>query len=154
MSIFTATLLILLCMTAWLFHKRSMSPAATPAERAFRLHGEGRYEFPVVGVARHRTALERICASLQPEARTVDALLVLEDAGSSDRKMVRIAVQGLTVGYLPAELAEAYRRRLAESGHPEARSVCKARITVRTHGITGPEYAVRLDLPQKGAGNG
>jgi hypothetical protein len=62
---------------------------------------------------------------------------------------MRVEVEGLTVGYMPAELAEAYRKRLAESGYPDARSICKAKITVRTQGVSGPDYAVRLDLPQK-----
>jgi hypothetical protein len=39
---------------------------------------------------------------------------------------------------------------LAESGYPDARSICNAKISVRLHSVGGdPDYAVRLDLPQK-----
>jgi hypothetical protein len=102
-----------------------------------------------VGVGRYRSAIEKICGHDQRDPKIVDALLIPEE--SHDKKVVRVEIQGLTVGYLLPELAEAYRRRLVESGYPGARSICSAKIIVRLHSSIGgsADYAVRLDLPQK-----
>ena len=61
---------------------------------------------------------------------------------------VRVEVDGVIVGYLPAQLAKEYRQRLADAGHPQARGVCKARISARS-GMDYIDYAVRLDLPSR-----
>jgi hypothetical protein len=142
-------LLLVAGVAAWLFYKKRVDqPSPTSRPPTLRLRGGGKFESAVVGVVRFRTALEEICGADQSGPKTVDAVLV-PDAGGRDRKAVRVDVQGLTVGYLPAELAEAYHRRLSESGYPGARSICKAKIGVRTHGVSGTDYAVSLDLPQK-----
>jgi hypothetical protein len=104
-----------------------------------------------LGVARYRLALEKICGHDQREPKVVEALLVPEDADLPDKKGVRVEIQGHTVGYLPADLAKAYRKRLVESGYPGARSICNAKVIVRMHSSIGgnADYLVRLDLPQK-----
>jgi hypothetical protein len=97
-----------------------------------------------------QTALERLCGADQRDDKIVEALLVPEHDAARDRRSVRVEVEGHTVGYLPAKLAQAYRKRLLDSGYPEASSICHAKISVRLHGIGGdPDYTVRLDLPQK-----
>lgn len=142
-------LLLVAVVGAWLFYKKRNRPTPTSRQPTLRLRGGGKYESEVVGTARFRPALEKICDDTQRDAKIVEAVLVWDDGGRA-RKAVRVDVQGLTVGYLPAELAEAYHQRLAESGYPDARSICNAKISVRLHSVGGdPDYAVRLDLPQK-----
>jgi hypothetical protein len=134
---------------AWLFYKKRDRPARTSRQPTLRLKGAEKYEYAVVGTARFRPALEKICGATQRDAKIVEAVLV-SDEGGRGRKAVRVDVQGLTVGYLPAELAEAYRQRLVENGYPDARGICNAQIMVRLQTVGGdPDYAVRLDLPQK-----
>jgi HIRAN domain-containing protein len=143
--------LLVLGSAAWLFYKKTRRVASTSNHPTLRLQGGGTYEHAVLGVARYRPALEKICDVDQRDPKTVEALLVPEDANPRDKKAVRVEVQGHTVGYLPTELAEAYRTRLVESGYPGARSICKAKIIVRMHSSLGghADYSVRLDLPQK-----
>lgn len=148
MFIFSAGLVIVICVAAWFFYKKSNRFATRSGGPTLRLHGGEKYEYAIVGVARFRPALEEICDDTRRDSSTVEAVLVPDDGGR-DRKAVRVDVQGHTVGYLPAGLAEAYRKRLVESGYPNARSICKAKIIVRAQGVSGSEYAVRLDLPQK-----
>lgn len=151
MDIFIAAAVLALGVAAWLFYRKRNHAIPRSNQSTLRLRGGGKYEFAVVGVARHRPALAKLCDVDQRDAKTVEALLVPEHDAARNRKSVRVEVEGQTVGYLPTELAEAYRRRVAESGYPGARSSCNARISVRMHSVGGnPEYAVRLDLPQKG----
>lgn len=132
-------------IAAWLFFRKRARPAATSRGPTLRLKGAGTYESVVVGVGRYRAAVEKLCSTNQGTAIIVDALLVPE---STNKKSVRVEVGGHTVGYLPTELADAYRMRLVESGYPGANSICKAKITSRMHSSMG-DYSVRLDLPQK-----
>lgn len=149
MNIFIIGLVVVAVVAAWLFYKKRNRSAPTSRQPTLRLKGAGKYEYAVVGVARFRAGLERICDGTQRDAKIVEAVLV-PDEGGRGRKAVRVDVQGLTVGYLPTELAEAYRQRLVESGYPDARGICNAQIIVRLQTVGGdPDYAVRLDLPQK-----
>lgn len=150
MDIFIVALLVL-GTAAWLFYRKNNRVAAPSNQPTLRLQGGGTYEHAVLGVARYRSALEKICDVNQRDPKTVEALLVPEDANSRDKNAVRVEVQGHTVGYLPTELAGAYRTRLVQSGYPGARGICKAKIIVRLHSSIGghADYAVRLDLPQK-----
>jgi hypothetical protein len=151
MDIFIVALLLVVGIAAWLFYKKTNRLAPTSTQPTLRLQGGGKYEFAVMGVARYRPAFEKICGNDQRDPKIVEALLVLEDTESHDKKAVRVEVQGRTVGYLPTDIAEAYRKRLLESGYPGARSICNAKIIVRMHSSIGgnADYALRLDLPQK-----
>ena len=154
MDIVLVAILLVAGSAAWLFYKKNHRAASipNPNQPTLRLQGGGKFEFAILGVSRYRSALEKICDANAREPKTVEALLVPEDANPRDKSAVRVEVQGRTVGYLPAEVAEAYRRRLLESGYPGARSLCKARIIARMHSsLGGPtaDYSVRLDLPQK-----
>ena len=151
MTIFIVVLLLVAAVAAWFFYGKRNRSAPTSRQPALRLRGDGTYDSAVVGVGRFVQALEEICGDDRRDAKIVEAVLVPDDGGR-DRKAVRVDVQDLTVGYLPTELAEAYRTRLVQSGYPNARSICKAKIIVRTHGVSGSDYAVRLDLPQKRSG--
>ena len=154
MDIVILGVLLVVGSAAWLFYKKNHRTASipNPNQPTLRLQGGGKFEFAVLGVSRYRSALEKICDADAREPKTVDALLVPEDANAKDKSAVRVEVEGRTVGYLPPEIAEAYRRRLVESGYPGARSLCKARIIARMHSSMGgrtADYSVRLDLPQK-----
>jgi hypothetical protein len=149
MDVWTLAVVLGVGIALWLYYKKRHRPAAISTQPTLRLQGGGKYEFAVVGVGRYRSALEKICGRDQRDPKIVDALLIPEE--SHDKKVVRVEIQGMAVGYLLPELAEAYRRRLLESGYPGARSICNAKIIVRLHSSIGgsADYAVRLDLPQK-----
>ena len=151
MDIFLVGLLLVAGSAAWLFYKKNRRVASIPNQTTLRLHGGGTYEFAVLGVARYRPALAKLCDVDQRDPKSVEAFLVLEDANPRNKNAVRVEVQGRTVGYLSPELAEGYRRRLVESGYPGARGICKAKIVVRMYSSMGghADYSVRLDLPQK-----
>jgi hypothetical protein len=152
MTIFLVVLLLVAAGAAWHYFGKRKRSAPTSRQPALRLRGDGTYNSAVVGVARFRAALEDVCGSDQRDDKVVEALLVPEHDAARDRKSVRVEVEGNTVGYLPANLAEAYRKRLLESGYPEARSVCNAKISIRLHSVGGDsDFTVRLDLPQKGS---
>ena len=158
MDIVIVGVLLVAGSAAWLFYKKNHRAASisNPNQPTLRLQGGGKFEFAVLGVARYRNSLEKICDADRREPKTVEALLVPEDANPRDKSAVRVEVEGRTVGYLPAEVAEAYRRRLLESGYPGAHSLCKARIIARMHSSMGgrtADYSVRLDLPQKRSGD-
>lgn len=152
MDIFLVALLLVAGSAAWLFYRKSnrVAPIANN-QPTLRLQGGGGYEFAVLGVSRYRPALEKLCDAAQGDPRTVDALLIPEENNPRDRNAVRVEVQGRTVGYLPPELADTYRKRLVESGYPGARSICKAKLTGRMHSSLGRimDYSVRLDLPKR-----
>jgi hypothetical protein len=149
MEIILVALLLVAGIAAWLFYKKRDHASPKSRQPTLRIRGDGKYEFALVGVARFRSAIETICGNTQRSTKIVEAVLIPDDGGR-DRKAIRVDVQGLTVGYLPAPLAESYRKRLVDSGYPDARSICNARISVRLDNIDGdPDYAVRLDLPQK-----
>ena len=150
MDVWILAVILGVSIAVWLYYKKRHRPAAKSTQPTLRLQGGGKYEFPVAGVGRHHAALGRLCGHNQrDDPKIVDALLIPED--SHNKKVVRVEIQGVTVGYLLPELAEAYRRRLVESGYPGARSICSAKIIVRLHSSIGgsADYAVRLDLPQK-----
>ena len=150
MEIVIVALLLVAGAAAWLFYKKRGDRSPKSSQPTLRLRGGGKYDSAVTGVARFRAALEDICGADQRDDKVVEALLVPEHDAARDRKSVRVEVQGNTVGYLPAKLAEAYRTRMLDGGYPEARSMCNAKISVRLHSVGGdPEYTVRLDLPQK-----
>jgi hypothetical protein len=69
--------------------------------------------------------------------------------GSPHENAVRVEVQEQTVGYLPPDVARAYRRLLEENAYLNARGICKARITSRMYRSIGADYVIRLDLPEK-----
>ena len=148
MEIAIVVLLLVAGVAAWLFYKKRARPSPTSRLPTLRLQGGGKYESVVAGVGRYRAALEKLCPASQSEATIVDALLVPEP---TNKKGVRVEVGGHTVGYLPTELAEAYRIRLVESGYPGSNSICKAKIISRMQSSMGghADYSVRLDLPQK-----
>ena len=142
------------CVAAWLFYKKrkgSDAPSLTSRQPPLRLQGPGTFEFVVLGAARHQPDLEKLCDVRQSDPKIVEALLVPADANEKYKNAVSVEVQGRTVGYLAPELAEAYRKRLVESGYPGARTRCKAKIIARLHSSVGgsTDYAIRLDLPQK-----
>jgi hypothetical protein len=149
MDVFILALLLVAGVAAWLLFKKRDPRSPKSRQTTLRLRGDGKYDFAVVGAARFREAFEKICDDAERVAKIVEAVLVPDDGGR-DRKSIRVDVQGLTVGYLPAPLAESYRKRLVESGYPDARSICNAKISVRLQSLSGaPDYAVRLDLPQR-----
>lgn len=140
-------------LLGWLFFKKHQEQASSSADPAIRLQGGGKYEFAVLGVSRYQTALEKIYGKdHRDDGKQVEAVLVLEDSNPHDQKAVRVDIQGLTVGYLPGDLAREYRRRLEEGSYLKVRGVCKARIFSRMYrSIGGAEFTVRLDLPPKRA---
>ena len=150
MEIVIVALLFAAGAAAWLFYVKRGHRSPRSSQPTLRLRGGGKYESTVAGVARFRAALEDICGADQRNDKIVEALLVPEHDAARDRKSVRVEVEGHTVGYLPARLAEAYRTRMLDGGYPEARSICRAKISIRLHSVgDDSDYTVRLDLPQK-----
>jgi hypothetical protein len=140
---------------AWILYKFASVPraavldnrSARHADPIIRLHGRGTFEFAIVGTSRYRSALEKIHGPGSPghAGKDVEAVLVLEKTN----RTVRVEIQGHTVGHLPPELADEYRRRLVEGGYLNARGTCCARITGRHGAVDYVDFAVRLDLPPK-----
>lgn len=132
---------------AWGLYNRGARRAPLPADPVIRLQGHGTFHFAIVGTSRYRSALEKIHRDGSPDhaGKQVEAVLVLEKTNQA----VRVEVQGHTVGHLPLDLADEYRRRLAEGGNLNARGACRARITARHSAVDYVDFAVRLDLPPK-----
>lgn len=137
-------------LVAWLHVKRRQPMTAVSSETAVRLHGNGRYDFSLVGGSRYLSNLEKVYGTDHRDegGKVVDAVLILESS-PKDKNAVRVEVQGQTVGYLPPDVARAYRRRLEEGAYLNARGICKARITSRMYRSIGADYVIRLDLPEK-----
>lgn len=145
LSVLSAGLLL-----GWLHVKRRQPVTQSASEAVIRLHGNGRYDFSLVGVSRYLSNLEKVYGTDHTDdaGKVVDAVLIREN-NPKDRNAVRVEVQGQPVGYLPPDVARAYRRRLEEGAYLNARGVCKARITSRMYRSIGADYVIRLDLPEK-----
>jgi hypothetical protein len=114
------------------------------------LDGDGSFSVKVAGTSYRQKSLERIAGERGWHAIETDvvATIVLENGNPHDANAVRVEIFGLQVGYLPRELALAYRRMLRTSERAAIAETCLARITggwQRGGGDCG-HYGVRLDL--------
>ena len=151
MTIALLTLLTAGLLVGWLHYKKRQPEAALPADSTIRLRGPGRYDYNLVGVSRYLANLAKIYGTdaLDEEGKVVDAVLLLDNNNARDKNAVRVEIQGQTVGYLPPDLARAYRRRLEEGAYLNVRGICRAKITSRMYRSFGADYVIRLDLPDK-----
>lgn len=134
----------------WRQGKGEEERAATFVSEVLELAGDGSFAIEVVGESYHQDALERICGGRTRDGadHRCSAALVLDNANRFDPMAVRVEIEGLLVGYLPRDLARAFRRALAKSA-PRATVVrCPAWIRGgwdRGDGDRG-DFGVRLDL--------
>ena len=150
LSIAVLTLLAAGLLVGWLHYKKRQPEAGPPVDSTIRFRGSGRYDHNLVGVSRYLGNLAKVYGDRQSdEGKVVDAVLILDNGNAKDSNAVRVEVQGHTVGYLPPDLARAYRRRLEEGAYLNARGICRAKITSRMYRSIGADYVIRLDLPDK-----
>ena len=97
MDIVLVGILLVAGSAAWLFYKKNHRAASipNPHQPTLRLQGGGKFEFAILGVSRYRSALEKICDANAREPKTVEALLVPEDANPRDKSAVRVEVDRL-----------------------------------------------------------
>jgi hypothetical protein len=113
--------------------------------------GRGVFQTGVVGESHYQQALETLCGGRSQDGanKYVSAMLVLEDSNPSDKRAVRVDINGRTVGYLSKPDARTYRKCLAKDGHGRASAMCRAIIRGgwdRGDGDRG-HFGVLLDLP-------
>jgi hypothetical protein len=150
LSIAVALTLLAGILVGWLHYKKRQPEAGPSVDSTVRFRGSGRYDHSLVGVSHYHGNLARICRDRDSdEGKVVDAVLILDNSNAKDSNAVRVEVQGQTVGYLPPELARAYRRRLEEGAYLNVRGICRAKITSRMYRSIGEDYVIRLDLPDK-----
>lgn len=115
------------------------------------------YPVEVVGESSYRNNIEKICGYFDEEEGYNDdshvAVLYLEDDNPHDpNNAVRVAIDNLTVGYLPKAAASAYRKRLVALGAPiDAIGVCAGSIRggyLKKDGEAA-DFGVRLDFDLK-----
>ncbi|MAT72306.1 MAG: hypothetical protein CMJ58_22610 [Planctomycetaceae bacterium] len=118
------------------------------------LGGSGDFRIEVVGESNYQRELRAVVKAKEtPEGgKLVQARLYLEDDNPYDKKAVRVAIDGRTVGYLSRENARLYRRELEKSAHPRVVGVCAAKIYggQRKPDRSRKSFGVWLDIPANG----
>jgi len=135
--------------------KRTDSPASSPEpEHIAVIRGPGTYSFEVVGESNYQSAFDRIFGEKEEDGidEEVMAELIPDDDNKYDKNAIRVAINGMTVGYLPRKLAKQFRAELGKSGLGKQHRSLHARAKVkggwdRGDGDTGM-YGVWLDLPE------
>lgn len=135
-------------LLSWLFGGETQQKQHQPVAR---LPGPGKYGVDVVGESKYQSSLEAICGGKCEDGhkKTVEAILVHEDANPYDNKAVRVDIDGKTVGYLSREEARQYRKALKNAGHAGITASCSAVILggwIRGSTDQG-HFGVKLDLP-------
>lgn len=142
-------LLIILAVAIWQI--RDLRQQRQPKYPVAHLHGDGSYQFDVVGERSYQDNLRAICGPRTEDGYDLSkvAVLILEDDNPYDSHAVRVAIDDRTVGYLPRELAREYRQKLRETGNPTAFCSCPAYIRGGwDRGLGDTAYfGVVLDLP-------
>lgn len=116
------------------------------------LSGSGTFEVQVAGTERRQDRLEAVCGKREPRGiqRVEAARLILDDTHPREKLLVWVEIRGRRVGYLPREVAAAYRQGLIDLGKPQADGECQASIRggwVSSDGRKG-DFEVWLDLPR------
>lgn len=111
----------------------------------------GAFAFEIVGESHYQAALAKITGGISRDGCDYETIasIVLENDNPHDSQAVRVDIEGHTVGYFAREDARAYRKRLAETGHPSSIGTCKAVIRGGWDRGNGDEgmFGVKLDLP-------
>jgi hypothetical protein len=84
----------------------------------------------VVGEASYQNNIEQICGGRTRESvdRMETAHLILENSNPYDRNAVSVEINGLKVGYLNRDDAQAHRTWLQSKGQSNAIGTCDAKI--------------------------
>lgn len=122
------------------------------AKGGVRLAGDGEYGLDVVGESHYQGDLERLAGGRTRDGVEVEtqAELIPEDDNPHDKKAVRVAIGGRTVGHLSRDDARAFRESV---GRP---ATCAALIVGgwdRGKGDRG-HFGVRLDADLSGLSAG
>lgn len=116
-----------------------------------RLEGDGTYSTDVVGESHYQRGIERVVGGRTRKSAEhyCSAVLVIEDDNEYDGNAVRVDIDGVTVGYLPAEDAPDYRQWLRREHGRVRNATCPAVVVGgwdRGGGDRG-HFGVKLDLP-------
>ncbi len=108
--------------------------------------GNGEFSFEIAGEASYKSEIKSLVAKEKHKEQSsttfLTAKLILEDNNAHDRNAVRIDINGKTVGYIPADDAQSYRKWAKRVGI-DSGATCAARIDA----YKGLDYSVKLDLP-------
>lgn len=127
-------LAILAAAIAWLIFRPLKQPkiAAKPVLASqYGWPPLGEYEFEVVGESFYQPVLKALHDTVAgtDEEPTGTAVLVPENDNPHDASAVRVTVQGLTIGYLSANDARSFRRRLVSKKIGLVATSCGVLIT-------------------------
>ncbi|MBU1361473.1 MAG: HIRAN domain-containing protein [Gammaproteobacteria bacterium] len=131
---------------------RKRSASANVGNVEPRIRGDGTYSFEVVGESNYQKAFHKLFGEPGEGggAVRVEADLVLENDNKHDSNAVRVDIRGLTVGYLPRQMAKNFRKAIKRDKHTKW-STFKAGAEVRGGWDRGGgdrgNYGVWLDLP-------
>lgn len=132
--------LVVLIIVSSMRREKAQTEKETPTGK---INGTGKYKQEVVGESHYQEALTKAvkhAGGLTP--CTTEALLILENSNQHDSNAVRVTINGMTVGYFPAEDAADYRNYLRESGVP----IGNYRVSAKIFGGGEKFYGVWLDI--------
>lgn len=117
-------------------------------QRVAHLPGPGRYALEVHGESYYDGNLHRIAGKRRGEEPVYkSALLVAETKNRHDPNAIRVEIDGMQVGYVPAELAAGLRQALRAREMAGAVACAAVIHGGRMEGKRRQHYGVWLDVP-------
>ena len=115
------------------------------------LNGDELYAVDVFGESKYQNELDMICGGKTPNghSKVVKATLTVEANDYSDDKILRVAIEGKTIGIVKGNDSLQHCKMLEKIGKPNLTTTCSALIVGGWddgEGDTG-FYGVKLDLP-------
>ena len=108
------------------------------------------YDFVVVGESHFQSSLAQIASKYGSSTAQQEcfAHLIPEDDNEFDNKAIKVAVDGLTVGYMDRENARSFRQRLGKKGWAGQTTYCQALVVGGGNLPNGETrlYGIQLDL--------
>jgi hypothetical protein len=117
----------------------------------YQWSNDRRFDIDIVGESHYQTAISKIAAQ---HADTIDpviyAFLVPEDHNKHDNKAILVVIGLETVGYLDADDAREFRKRLSRKKLAGQITICEAALTgghIKRDGSKAM-YGVKLDMKE------
>jgi hypothetical protein len=109
------------------------------------LAGDGGYEYEIVGESHYQDALEQIAGRSDESAEHICVALLQADRGNvHDENAVKVAISGMTVGYIPRSDAPLLRQMVEASGALRCRAMI---VGGWDRGVRGKgHFGVHLDM--------
>ena len=96
-----------------------------------------RFNLRVAGAFYYRDNIKKLLSQYKPQ---YVANLSIDSKNAYDKNAIKVTIEGLHIGFLEKNLAEAYRKYMVENSHDNFKATCNARPE------KGYDYTVYLDL--------